>query len=292
MPNSTKDLTSSGARFESAIPSRAEAMTAPRLRERHHPPSPPDRLPPRRGGRPSPETASAAGRQVRLGGTRRAAVGLHASRRGGVPVRLTRSTAAVLAVMAAVLLVSGEARAQTETEHWSATLTRASGVGGSSGNYGYVAATETGPGGMLEPLDLHLRPRASSTPSNGCMSTAQLSPTLCSSKPPPPCPTTRVWCCACPPSRPTTSLGPARWSWNTRTSRSTLPIRAIRGLFSWPVSFTSCLTSGPSRHNLWIDGLESNDVILLHGELLFRGEFPAALTFINGTALARIGPPI
>ena len=45
-------------------------------------------------------------------------------------------------------------------------------------------------------------------------------------------------------------------------------------------------TSGPSRHNLPIDGLESNDVTLLHGELLFRGEFPAALTFINGTALA------
>ena len=43
--------------------------------------------------------------------------------------------------------------------------------------------------------------------------------------------------------------------------------------------------SGPSRHNLPIDGLESNDVTLLHGELLFRGEFPAALTFINGTAL-------
>ena len=46
--------------------------------------------------------------------------------------------------------------------------------------------------------------------------------------------------------------------------------------------------SGPSRHNLWIDGLESNDVILLHGELLFRGEFPAALTVINGTALAAV----
>ena len=43
--------------------------------------------------------------------------------------------------------------------------------------------------------------------------------------------------------------------------------------------------SGPSRHNIPIDGLESNDVTLLHGELLFRGEFPAALTFINGTAL-------
>ena len=47
--------------------------------------------------------------------------------------------------------------------------------------------------------------------------------------------------------------------------------------------------SGPSRYNLPIDGLESNDVTLLHGELLFRGEFPAALTFINGTALDTAG---
>ena len=69
--------------------------------------------------------------------------------------RLARSTAAVLAVMAtvmaAVLLVGGEALAQTETEHWSATLTRGDGVAASSGNHGYVAATETGPGGMLDP---------------------------------------------------------------------------------------------------------------------------------------------
>ena len=37
------------------------AMTAPRAREQADPPSPPDRLPPRRGGRPSAETYSAAG---------------------------------------------------------------------------------------------------------------------------------------------------------------------------------------------------------------------------------------
>ena len=44
----------------------AEAMTAPRAREHNHPPSPPDRPPSRRGGHPSPSTASAAGRPARL----------------------------------------------------------------------------------------------------------------------------------------------------------------------------------------------------------------------------------
>ena len=38
-----------------------------------------------------------------------------------------------------------------QTEHWSATLRRGDGVGGHSGNHGYVAATETGPGGTLAP---------------------------------------------------------------------------------------------------------------------------------------------
>ena len=49
----------------------AGAMTAPRAREQNRPPSPPDRLPPRRGGRPSSRTCSAAGRPAglaRLGG--------------------------------------------------------------------------------------------------------------------------------------------------------------------------------------------------------------------------------
>ena len=52
--------------------------------------------------------------------------------------------------MAAVLLAGGEAGAQ-DVEHWSATLTRAEGVGGADGRYGYVATTETGPGGTLDP---------------------------------------------------------------------------------------------------------------------------------------------
>ena len=70
---------------------------------------------------------------------------------GATAGRSAQGRAAVLAVMATVLLVGGEALAQTETEHWSATLTRGDGVAASSGNYGYVAATETGPGGMLDP---------------------------------------------------------------------------------------------------------------------------------------------
>ena len=41
-------------------------MTAPRAREQHHPASPPDRLPPRRGGRPSSKTESTAGRPADL----------------------------------------------------------------------------------------------------------------------------------------------------------------------------------------------------------------------------------
>ena len=52
-------------------------MTAPRLREQRRPPSPPDRLPPRRGGRPSSQTASAAGRPAGLARTGPGRVGPH-----------------------------------------------------------------------------------------------------------------------------------------------------------------------------------------------------------------------
>ena len=114
------------------------AVTAPRQREQRHPSSPPDRRPPRRGGRPSSKATPAGGGRTdaaRLGGTGGATAGRSAQGRAAVAGRLARSTAAVLAVMAtvllAVLLVGGEALAQTETEHWSATLTRANGVGGS-----------------------------------------------------------------------------------------------------------------------------------------------------------------
>ena len=59
MDDSQKDLTKAAWSVGSHNESRAEAMTAPRLREQRRPPSPPDRLPPRRGGRPSSQTASA-----------------------------------------------------------------------------------------------------------------------------------------------------------------------------------------------------------------------------------------
>ena len=52
----------------------AEAMTAPRAREQRRPPSPPDRLPPRRGGRPSSQTVSAAAPPAGLAGPRRGLV--------------------------------------------------------------------------------------------------------------------------------------------------------------------------------------------------------------------------
>ena len=60
MDCSKKGLTSH-ERFDSAIMSRAEPMTAPRLREQRRPPSPPDGLPPRRGGRSSPLPQQPAG---------------------------------------------------------------------------------------------------------------------------------------------------------------------------------------------------------------------------------------
>ena len=70
---------------------------------------------------------------------------------GATAGRSAQGRAVMATVLLAVLLVGGEALAQTETEPWSATLTRGDGVAASSGNYGYVAATETGPGGMLDP---------------------------------------------------------------------------------------------------------------------------------------------
>ena len=51
-------------RQSARAPERQSAMTAPRARKQHRPSSPPDLLPSRRGGHPSPSTASAAGRRV------------------------------------------------------------------------------------------------------------------------------------------------------------------------------------------------------------------------------------
>ena len=110
-------------------------MTAPRAREQAGLTSPPERRPPRRGGgsSPSPYTcASAAGQPA---GPPRAPV----VRRG-----LARS-AVLLALTAAVLLGGGEAHAQTDEEHWSATLTRAAQASYPDGsvsdsNFGYSEA--------------------------------------------------------------------------------------------------------------------------------------------------------
>ena len=81
----------------------AERMTAPREREHDRPPSPPDRLPPRRGGRPSSQTVSAAGRPAgfaRLAGARR---------------DLLRSARALASAALLALALAATAEAQTET---------------------------------------------------------------------------------------------------------------------------------------------------------------------------------
>ena len=86
-------------------------MTAPRAREQADPPSPPDRLPPRRGGRPSAETYSAAGRLRGL------------VRSGRRAVLAAAGLTAI--VLAAGLALAPPAQAQTTTQIWSATLTPA-----------------------------------------------------------------------------------------------------------------------------------------------------------------------
>ena len=102
-----------------AEPSRAEAMTAPRPREPRRPPTPPDRLPSPRGGHPSSQTASAAGRPAglaRLAGTRRGLV--HSVR--------TLAAAALLALSGGLALPA-TAEAQTCTlntgDRWCGVVT-------------------------------------------------------------------------------------------------------------------------------------------------------------------------
>ena len=89
-------------------------MTEPRARGQDCPPSPPDRLPPRRGGRPSSETCSAADRPVgfaRLRGTRR----------GFLRSAWALAAAALLALTGGLALPA-TATAQTTEEIWSTTL--------------------------------------------------------------------------------------------------------------------------------------------------------------------------
>ena len=89
-------------------------MTESRARGQDCPPSPPDRLPPRRGGRPSSETCSAADRPVgfaRLRGTRR----------GFLRCAWALAAAALLALTGGLALPA-TATAQTTEEIWSTTL--------------------------------------------------------------------------------------------------------------------------------------------------------------------------
>ena len=82
-------------------------MTVPRAREQADPPSPPDRLPPRRGGRPSSQTVSAAGRPAGL-------LRLAGARRGLVGSARALAAAALLALCGALALPA-TAEAQTAT---------------------------------------------------------------------------------------------------------------------------------------------------------------------------------
>ena len=99
-----------------------------------------DLSPPRRGGRPSTETASGAGRSP---GPARPRPGRRSPIRSGRAL----ATVALLALSGALAL---PAAAQTDVEHWSATLTRDHSVrvsdgSASSANYGYSeAGTEAG----------------------------------------------------------------------------------------------------------------------------------------------------
>ena len=95
----------------SLILKRQSAMTAPRARKQHRPSSPPDLLPSRRAGHPSPSTASAAGRRVSRACAARA-----------------RALAPTLLALLGALALPAPAAAQTETEVLQATIT----VGASS----------------------------------------------------------------------------------------------------------------------------------------------------------------
>ena len=78
----------------------AEAMTAPRARERSDPPSPPDRRPPRRGGGSSPSPYTCASAAGRAAGPAR----LPVARRGLVRSARALAAAALLALSGALAL--------------------------------------------------------------------------------------------------------------------------------------------------------------------------------------------
>ena len=115
-------------------------MTAPRAREQHHPASPPDRLPPCRGGRPSSKTESAAGQPADLARPR-------VARRS----RPALAAAALLALSGALALPA-TAQAQTCTlntgDLWCGVVTVGTvmthGVDPSVLSHGYNFAPEAG----------------------------------------------------------------------------------------------------------------------------------------------------
>ena len=116
----------------------AEAMIAPRAREQHHPASPPDRLPPRRGGRPSSKTESAAGRPADLARPR-------VARRPLLRSRPALAAAALLAALGALALPA-TAEAQNCTlntgDVWCGVVTvGAETTGGATTGHGFSSIT-------------------------------------------------------------------------------------------------------------------------------------------------------
>ena len=109
-------------------------MTAPRARERRHPPSPSDRVPPRRGGHSSPHTVSAAGRPAgfaRLAGARRAL--FRSARAVAVVACLCLAGAFVLPAVQAHTTNGPHGSEHTHFYLWRTTMT----VGEESGFLGY-----------------------------------------------------------------------------------------------------------------------------------------------------------
>ena len=110
-------------------------MTAPRPREHRRPPSPPDRLPPRRGGHSSPYAVTAAGRPAgfaRLAGARRAL--FRAARAVAFVGCLCLAGAFALPAVQADTMDNGPHGSEhTHFYLWRTTMT----VGESSGELGY-----------------------------------------------------------------------------------------------------------------------------------------------------------
>ena len=113
----------------------------PRPREQRRPPSPPDTLPPRRGGGPSPCTyaVSAAGRPA---GPAR----LRVARRGLVRAARALAAAALLALSGALALPAQAQTTCTVTpgDLWCGTLTIGSSTGPGGASHGYIGAANVG----------------------------------------------------------------------------------------------------------------------------------------------------